>query len=116
MAQLYRDTKQPKNAVDELKTAVEDAANTPALKMEYARALRDSGDKKAALAELQKVSKYMDTAPPAAPSMFGGNPNDALHYQLSSEYDSLGRKDLAAQERAKVQPQGGMGMPGMGFP
>ena len=112
LAQLYRDLKQPKKAVEVLKTASEQTNNAPALDFEYARALREAGDKKTAIAELEKVSKEMDTAPPAAPSMFGGNPNDALRYQISAEFDTLGRKDLAAAERKKVAPPQNGGMPG----
>ena len=40
--------------------------------------------------------------------MFGGNPDDAIRFQISSEFESLGRKDLAAAERKKIKPQGGM--------
>ena len=119
MAMLYRDLKQPKKAAEVLKQATEDVKDTPALGVEYARSLRDAGDKKAALQQLQKVSKFLATPPPSPPSMFGGNPNDALHYQIAAEYESLGRKDLASAERKKVAPPqaapGGMGMPGMNF-
>jgi hypothetical protein len=114
LSMLYRDMKEPKKAVEALKKANEEVTDAPQLQLEYARALRDAGDKKAALAELQKVSKYLDTAPPAPPSMFGSNPNDALHYQIAAEFEALGKKDLASKERAKVKPQpGGMGMPGI---
>lgn len=115
MAQLYRDTQQPKKAAEVLKAATEDVNNVPALKLEYARALRDSGDKAGALKQLQGVSKDLDIAPPAPPSMFGGNPNDALRYQIASEFEALNKRGLAAKERAKVKPAapGGMGMPGM---
>lgn len=113
MAQLYRDLKQPKKAVEVLKTAAEQTNNAPALDFEYARALRESGDKKTALAELQKISKELDSAPPSQSSMFGGNPNDALRFQISSEFATLGRVDLARQESAKVKASaGGGGMPG----
>ena len=115
MAQLYRDLKQPQKAVEVLKTAAEQTNDAPALDFEYARALREAGDKKTALEELQKISKELATKPPSPPSMFGGNPDDALRYQISSEYDALGRKDLAAAERKKVAPPqngGGMMMPG----
>jgi hypothetical protein len=116
LAQLYRDLKQPQKSVEALQKANEDVKDVPALQVEYARALRDSGDKKTALSELQMTSSYLDTAPPAPPSMFGGNPTDALRYQISSEFESLGHKDLAAKERAKVKPAGGPGMSGMGMP
>lgn len=118
LAQLYTELKQPKKAAEVLKVAAEETPNTPQLGFEYAKALRESGDKKAALAELQKVSKALDEAPPAAPSMFGGNPNDALRFQIAGEFETLERKDLAAAERKKVSPQGGpggMGMPGGGM-
>jgi hypothetical protein len=116
MAQLYRDLKEPKKAVEVLKAATDEVKDAPQLQLEYARALRDAGDKKAALTELQETSKALDLAPPSPPSMFGGNPDDALRFQLSSEFDALGRKDLAAKERAKVKPQGAPGMGGMGMP
>jgi hypothetical protein len=114
LSMLYRDLKEPKKAVEVLKKANEDVTDSPQLQLEYARALRDAGDKKTAFAELEKITKYLDTTPPPPPSMFGGNPNDALHYQIASEYEALGKKDLASKERAKVKPQaGGMGMPGL---
>ena len=117
MAQLYRDLKQPQKAVEVLKTAANQTNDAPALDFEYARALREAGDKKTALEELQKISKELATKQPSQPSMFGGNPDDALRYQISSEYDALGRKDLAAAERKKVAPpQNGAGMiPGGGM-
>jgi len=120
MAQLYTDLKQPKKAAEVLKVAAEETPDTPMLGFEYAKALRESGDKKTALTELQKVSKKLDEAPPAPPSMFGGNPNDALRFQIAAEYDTLERKELAAAERKKVQAApggmpGGMGMPGGGM-
>jgi hypothetical protein len=116
MAMLYRDLKEPKKAAEVLKAATEEVKDNPQLQLEYATALRDAGDKKGALDALQATSKSLDNAPPASPSMFGGNPNDALHYQLAAHYELLGRKDLAAAERKKVAPSsspGGMGMPGM---
>jgi hypothetical protein len=119
MAQLYHDLKQPKKAAEVLKVASEETANAPALDLEYARALREAGDKKAAVTQLQKVSKEMDEAPPSPPSMFGGNPDDAIRFQISNEFESLGRKDLAEAERKKIKPQGGMPggmmMPGSGM-
>jgi len=119
MAQLYRDLKQPKKAVEVLKTAADQTNNAPTLDFEYARALRESGDKKTALTELQKISKELDSAPPSQPSMFGGNPDDALRQQISMEFAMLGRTDLAQKESAKVKPPtggmpGGMTMPGGG--
>lgn len=118
MAMLYRDLKEPKKAAEVLKAANDEIKDNPQLLLEYANAQRDAGDKKGALETLQKTSKAMDSAPPAPPSMFGGNPNDALHYQLAAQYETLGRKDLAAAERKKVAPPqapGGMGAPGMSF-
>lgn len=112
MSQLYVDLKQPKKAAEVLKIASSETANAPALDLEYARALRESGDKKTAVSELQKVSKEMDEAPPSPPSMFGGNPDDAIRYQISNEFETLGRKDLAAAERKKIKPPQNSGMPG----
>jgi len=61
--------------------------------------------------QLQEASKILD-ARPSTPSMFGGNPDDALRYQIASEYDALGKKDLADAERKKIKPQqpGGLQM------
>jgi hypothetical protein len=112
MAQLYRDLKQPKKAAEVLKVAAEETANAPALDLEYARALREAGDKKAAVAQLQKLSKAMDEAPPSPPSMFGGNPDDAIRFQISEEFKTLGRNELAAAERKKIKPPQNTGMPG----
>jgi hypothetical protein len=112
MAQLYRDLKQPKKAAEVLKVAAEETANAPALDLEYARALREAGDKKAAVAQLQKLSKAMDEAPPSPPSMFGGNPDDAIRFQISEEFKTLGRNELAAAERKKIKPPQNIGMPG----
>jgi len=60
--------------------------------------------------QLQEASKIVDQRP-SAPTMFG-NPNDALRYQIASEYDALGKKDLADAERKKIKPQqpGGFSM------
>lgn len=104
MSQLYRDLKQPKKMAEVLKTAVEKSPDTPALGLEYARALREAGDEKAALEQLKTVSKALDEAPPAAPSMFGGDPNEAMRFQIASEYDALKKSDLADAERQKIAP------------
>jgi len=114
MAQLYRDLQQPAKQIDVLKKAIAENASDHMAKIELARALRETKDVKAAMTELQKVSKDLDGDNPA-PSMFGGpNPNDMLRQQIASEYEALNKKDLAEKERKKVKPApGGGGMGGM---
>lgn len=111
MSQLYRELKQPKKAAEVLKVAVEKTPDTPALELEYARALREADNEKEALEKLKAVSKQLDEAPPSAPSMFGGDPNDALRFQIASEFEALKKNDLAEAERKKIAPPED-GMPG----
>lgn len=114
-AQLFQSLKQPAKYIEELRAAANSAQNALPVQLELARALRESKDTAGAIKELQAASKQLDSAPPAQ-SMFGGNPNDALHEQLAGEFQAAGRADLAAAERKKIAPAptapGGFGAPG----
>ena len=102
-ARLLFDLKQPDKYIAELTYAVDAARDALPVRLELARALREGKDSKSALEQLQTASKQLENAP-ATPSIFGGNPNDALHAQIASEYEALGRRDLAAAERKKITP------------
>lgn len=114
-AQLFQSLKQPTKYIEELRAAADSAQNALPVRLELARALRESKDTAGAIKELQAASKQLDSAPPAQ-SMFGGNPNDALHEQLAGEFQAAGRTDLAAAERKKIAPApaapGSFGAPG----
>ncbi|HVF85799.1 MAG TPA: SurA N-terminal domain-containing protein [Abditibacteriaceae bacterium] len=114
-AQLYRDMKQTTKYTEELRAAAQSAQNALPVHLELARALRENKDTAGAIKELQAASKQLESAPPA-PSMFGGNPNDALHAQIAEEFQTLGRTDLATAERKKIAPPsaapGSPGAPG----
>ncbi|HEX8551792.1 MAG TPA: SurA N-terminal domain-containing protein [Abditibacteriaceae bacterium] len=118
MAQLYRDQKQTDKALAALQAAVK-AQPAPQLQLELARALREAKRNKEALTVLKEASKSLDDSP-STPSMFGGgNPDDAVRFQIASEYDLLNDKAAAAAERKKVKPAAPQpmgGMPGMGGP
>jgi hypothetical protein len=111
MASLYQQLKQPDKAEDVLAAAVKDSPEEPQVLIAYATALQQSKKTDDAVKQLQEASKILD-ARPSTPSMFGGNPDDALRYQIANEYDALGKKDLADAERKKIKPQqpGGLQM------
>ena len=115
MAQLYGAQGDKPQQLAALKAASDKEPNDPNLHLEYARALRDAGQPKVALAELKAASKRLDEAP-SPPSPFGFNPDDATRQQLAAEFGLLKEPKLAQAERAKVKPApmpGGMsGMPG----
>lgn len=115
MAHLFGELKQPDKQVENLQAAVKGSENAIPIRLELARALREAKKPKEAVAQLQEASKQVTDNPPA-PSMFssGGNPADALRFQISSEFEAAGRKDLATAERAKIAPpQGAPGMSGL---
>ena len=103
MAQLYGAQNNKPAQLDALKAASTEQPNDSALLIEYARALREAGQPKLALTELQAASKAIDENP-APPSMFGFNPDDAARGQLASEFEALKEPKLAAAERAKIKP------------
>jgi parvulin-like peptidyl-prolyl isomerase len=112
MAQLYRDLRQPDKQMEALKAAAEQK-NFKQARIEYARALRDAKKNNEALKELQDLSKQLDENP-SQPSMFGGgNPDDSIRFQIASEFEALGKKDLAQKERGKIKPP--QAQPGMNF-
>jgi tetratricopeptide (TPR) repeat protein len=110
MASLYRDLKQPQKAEEVMAAAAKDSPEEPQVLIAYATALQQNKKTAEAVKQLQEASKIVDQRP-SAPTMFG-NPNDALRYQIASEYDALGKKDLADAERKKIKPQqpGGFSM------
>lgn len=112
MAHLYQDLKQPDKQIASLQAAVKSSEQSVSVRLELARALREAKKPKEAVAQLQEASKSLTDNPPT-PSMFGsGNPADAMRFQIASELETLGRKDLATQERTKIAPpQGAPGMP-----
>jgi hypothetical protein len=114
LSQLYRDLNERQKQQDVLAEAVKEVGTDANLRLEYARALREGGKPKDALAQVKAASTALD-ANPGAPSPFGGfNPADQVRQQIASEFTSLKEPKLAAAELAKIKPapQGGMG--GMG--
>ena len=111
MAQLYSAQGNKPEQLNALKEASAKEPNDANLRVEYARALREAGQPKLALAELQAASKRVDEAP-SPPSMFGFNPDDATRGQIAAEFGLLKEPKLAQAERAKIKPQQQPGMPG----
>jgi len=115
MAQLYRQMNEPEKATRALQAAVEKDADDTTVRLELANALHDAKKDPEALKQLQEVSKRLDQAAPPAMSMGGYNPNDQVRMRLISQYQMIGRKDLAAAEQKKIKPPPGQpGMGGMG--
>jgi tetratricopeptide (TPR) repeat protein len=116
LSQLYHEAGQPEKQLEALKAASENRDAKQA-KIEYARALREAKKPDEALVQLTELSKHLTEAP-AQPSMFGGNPDDSIRFLIAGEFDALGKKDLAAAERAQVKPPsgapGGMNFGNMG--
>ena len=112
LAQLYGAQNNRPEQLMALKAASEKEPNDPALHVEYARALREAGQPKPAVAELQAASKRLDEAP-SPPSPFGFNPDDATRGQIASEFELLKEPKLASAERAKIKPSAQPGMGGM---
>ncbi|PQV64469.1 SurA N-terminal domain-containing protein [Abditibacterium utsteinense] len=113
LSQLYRDQNDKVKQQEALEGAVKSKGDDAALRLEYARTLRDGGKPKDALAQLKAASTALD-ASPAAPSPFGGgNPDDALRQQIAGEYDALKDAKSAQAERAKIKPAAPGGMTGM---
>jgi predicted Zn-dependent protease len=119
MAQLYQAMNQPAKRVEALQAAVRESSDATQVRLELARALREQKKPQEALTQLNEASKSL-AAQPDSPSMFGGgSPAAGMRMQLAMEYDALGRKDLANQQRQlAIPPQGapGAGGPGMGGP
>lgn len=112
LAQLYRDAQQPDKQLESLKQAAESGSAKQA-KIEYARALREQKKNDEALKQLTELSKTLTESPTQpSPFMGGGNPDDGLRYQIASEFEALGKKDLAVKERGKIKPP--QAQPGMG--
>lgn len=111
LSSLYQELKQPEKAEEVMAAAAKDSPEEPQVLIAYATALQQNKKSSEALKQLQEASKILDQRP-STPSMFGGNPNDALRYQIASEFDALGKKDLADAERKKIKPQqpGGLQM------
>lgn len=104
---LYRQTNQPAKALEALRAATQNAPEDNALRLELARTLATSSNKKDktdALTQLQTLSKNLDRAP-AQPSPFGGGGSNPQMQRLevASLYEQLGRKDLAGAERQKMK-------------
>lgn len=104
LASLYTSLKQPQKAVDVLALAAKNSPQEPQILISYAVSLREAKKEKEALQQLKAASELLDSRP-STPSMFGGNPNDALRFQIASEFDALGKKELADKERKKIQPR-----------
>ncbi len=111
MAHLYQELKQPAKQIESLQAAIKSSEQAVPVRLELARALRDAKKPKEAVAQLQQASKQLTDSPPPA-SMFGGSPADAMRFQIASEFEASGRRDLATSERAKITPPAGAsGMP-----
>jgi hypothetical protein len=114
LAQLYRANNERQKQQDVLAAAVKEVGSDANLRLEYARALREGGKPKEALAQLKAASTALD-ASPSQPSPFGGgNPDDAVRQQLAVEYQVLKQPKLAAAEQAKIKPAAPSPMGGMG--
>jgi tetratricopeptide (TPR) repeat protein len=116
MAHLYQELKQPAKQIENLQASIKNSGQSVMVRLELARALRETKKTKEAIAQLQEASKALTDNPPPASMFGGGNPADAMRMQISSEFETLGRRDLATAERARIAPPQGMpGMPpGMG--
>ena len=112
LAQLYGAQNNKPEQLNALKAASEKEPNDASLRVEYARALREAGQPKVALAELKAASKRLDEAP-SPPSPFGFNPDDATRGQIAAEFGLLKEPKLADAERAKIKPVAQPGMGGM---
>lgn len=112
MSQLYGAQNNKPAQLEALKAASKEQPNDSALRIEYARSLREAGQPKLALEELKVASKSIDENP-SPPSMFGFNPDDAARGQLAAEFGLLKEPKLAAAETAKIKPQQPGGMGGM---
>lgn len=104
LATLYQELKQPAKAEEVMEAAAKDSPQEPQVLIAYASALKQNKKIDKAVKQLQAASKILDQRPDT-PSMFGGNPSDALRFQIASEFDALGKKDLADAERKKIKPQ-----------
>lgn len=113
LASLYKDAGDKAKRLEMLKAAADEASSDANTHLEYARALREEGKTKEAVAELKKTSKIVDENP-SGPSMFGQNPDDMLRQQIASEFDMAKEPKLAAAERKKVKPAAPGGMGGLG--
>lgn len=111
LSSLYQELKQPDKAEEVMAAAAKDSPQEPQVLIAYATALQQNKKTDDAVKQLQAASKILDQRP-STPSMFGQNPNDALRFQIASEFDALGKKDLADAERKKIKPQqpGGLQM------
>jgi len=118
LAGLYRDLNQKPQQLVSLENAVKEDPNNADLRLEYARSLRDAGQPKVALLQLQEASKALDNAAPSPMAMYGGgyDPTSATRQQIAAEFIQLKEQKLADAERAKIKPaapQGGAsGFPG----
>ncbi len=112
MAKLYGAQNNKPEQLKSLAAAAKEQPNDSAVRIEYARALREGGQPKLALTELKAASKAIDENP-APPSMFGFNPDDAARGQIAAEFGLLKEPKLAAAEQAKIKPQQQPGMGGM---
>lgn len=110
LSQLYQQLKQPEKALEALQEAAKKDERDVNLQIRLAGALTTAKKNDDALKALDTAKKRLEEDPPR-PSMFGGNPADDMHRQIAMEYDRLGKKDLAAAERAQIKPptQPGMG-------
>ncbi len=112
MSLLYEGQNNKAAQLEALKAASKEQPNDSALRIEYARALREADQPKLALVELKAASKSIDENP-APPSMFGFDPDDAARRQLAAEFGLLKEPKLAEAEQLKVKPQQPGGMGGM---
>ena len=113
MAQLLGAMKQTDKQIAALKAAVKDVPNASVpLHLELARVLADAKLNAESVKELQAASKVADDAP-STRSQFGADPNDQMRAQIAAQYDLIGRRDLAALERAKMKTASAPGAGGM---
>lgn len=115
LAQLFREQNNRQKQEASLAQAVKEAGEDTALRLEYARLLRENGKTKEVLAQLKAASKALDDSPPAPPPFGGANPGDAIRRQIAGGFAELKETKLAQAELAKIKPapQGMGGMGGM---
>jgi hypothetical protein len=115
LAQLYSTTKQPQKRLEALQAAAKES-ETPSIKLELARALREDKKPEEAIKQLDAVAKELGDQPSAGGSQFGADPTMMTRFQLASEYEQLGKKDLAEKQRKlatpPAPPAGSPGAPG----
>ena len=103
LSQLYQQDNNKPAAIAALQAGIKADPHDANLHIELARTLHEAGKTAAAVAELAAASQTIDQTP-SQPSMFGGNPDDALRQQIASEYTALKMPAQAGAQLKKIKP------------